>query len=140
MEPKEVKIPLTLLMIGIAVFFCYGFIEGGASGAASVLASKGRELLLSLAAAIIACFIAGWLLNIDFGLLLTAILKLAAIFMFPWAVALVPVVGWLISIVLYWALLEKFFDLDARELFTCVILIFLARFYVNIFRIILQNT
>ncbi len=137
MEPKEVKIPLALLTIGIVVFFCYGFAKGGASGGVSVLVSTGGELLIAMAAAIVACFIAGSLMGFDLGLRHTAILKLAAIFLFPWAVALVPVVGWLILIVLYWALLEKFFELDPPELFSCVILIFLARFYANILGMIL---
>ncbi len=79
---------------------------------------------------IIALYIAAAVLQIDFGNIGTAVLKLAAVFSAPAAAgALVPIeiVDWLVSIVLYWVLLAWLFSLEARDLFISVVILFLVR-------------
>ena len=135
MDPKEVKYPLILLIVGLVLFLLYGLIKGGFSGAGMILGTVGLQLVMGLPLAVLACFLTAKILSIDFGLLHTAILKLAAAFVFPAAVGVmlpVPLLGWLVSLVLYWAMLEKFFELEPTELVTCVILIFLVRLVAGI--------
>ena len=129
-DPMEVKVPILLLSIGLVIIVAYGFIKGGPSGGALIIGSALIQLAIGVPLAILACFIAARIADIHFGLLHTAVLKLASAFLFPSAVALVipiGIIGWLVSLLLYWMMLEKFFDLDPTELAVCIIAIFIVR-------------
>ena len=129
-HPTEVKIPLVLLVAGLIILLVYGLIAGGTVGVGKVLLSILAELAIGVPLAIVACFMAAKMMGIDFGLLHTAMLKLASAFIFPVAVGVIipiPVIGWLVPLLLYWLMLEKFFDLDPTDLIVCVILIFVVQ-------------
>ncbi len=126
----EVKVPFALLVIGLAILVVYGLIIGGTSGAGLIIGSALVSLAIGVPLAILACFMAARVADIHFGLLHTAALNLASAFIFPSAVALVIPIGiiaWIVSLLLYWTMLEKFFDLDPTELAVCVIVIFVVR-------------
>ena len=77
-DPMEVRIPGACLVVGLVLLLVYGFVKGGASGAGDILAAVAIELLLGVPLGVLACFIAAKVLGTDFGLLRTAIVKLAA--------------------------------------------------------------
>ena len=116
MEAKEVKIPLALIAIGLAIFIVLGFHRAGPVGAAASLAALAVGLIFGVTMGVIACFITARIMDAYFGYLKTAILKLAAIFIATGAVsAIIPVVGWLLGLVLYFGLLAWFFELEMLE-------------------------
>jgi hypothetical protein len=87
-------------------------------------------LLIMIPLGIVACFITAKLMGISFGELRSACVKLAAIFTFPGAVALIiPVtpLAWLVSIILYFGLLIWFFELEGWEPVVCAVVIWLVR-------------
>ncbi|MAE65183.1 MAG: hypothetical protein CMJ18_13005 [Phycisphaeraceae bacterium] len=129
-DPREVTIPLAMLLAGIAVLFVRALVTEGSGGVAMALLGIGAEIVIGVPLAIVACFAAARVLDTDFGLLHTAVLKLAAAFIFPAAVAgIIPIglLAWIVSLILYLGMLEKFFRLEPTELIVCAILIFLVR-------------
>jgi hypothetical protein len=129
-EAKEVTIPTILLGIALAVFLGYGFYAAGVSGAGVVLIVVGIQVIIGVILGIIACVITARLMDISFGRLGTASLKLAAIFAFPAAVSLfIPFIGWLVALILYFILLTWLFDLEGREATVCAIVIWVVRMF-----------
>ncbi len=126
----EVKAPIAILGSSLLVFAVAGFFVGGAEGAGATLAVVGIGLAFNIVFGIIALYTAAAVLQIDFGNIGTAVLKLAAVFSAPAAAGtLVPIefIDWLVSIVLYWVLLAWLFSLEARDLFISVVILFLVR-------------
>ena len=85
----EIKIPLALLLAGLAIIAGYAFLIAGPGLAMAVVTLQMVLLLIMIPLGIVACFITAKLMGISFGELRSACVKLAAIFTFPGAVALI---------------------------------------------------
>jgi hypothetical protein len=126
----EIKIPLALLLAGLAIIAGYALLIAGPELAMAVVTLQMVLLLIMIPLGIVACFITAKLMGISFGELRSACVKLAAIFTFPGAVALIiPVtpLAWLVSIILYFGLLIWFFELEGWEPVVCAVVIWLVR-------------
>ena len=128
---KEVTVPVALLAVGLVLFAVAGLLLGGAVGAGVYLLMVAVQLVVGVPLGILACFITARILQGSFGYLNTAILKLAAIFVFCGAVAaVVPYVGWLISLPVYWGLLAWLFELEVAEVVVLTIVLWVVRLFV----------
>ena len=140
-RPKDVKIPLILLGIGVVIYVIVAAMiaessgplmgTGESVGMGTLLLGMFLGTVLQVVLGIIALFITAAIMGIDFGPLGLAILKLAAIMVFPDAVAAVfpiPLLGWIISMGLYLWLLAWLFDLEPLDTVVCAFVIF----FVNI--------
>jgi len=129
MEATEGPAPIALLVLGILVFVAYGFWGAGIEGAQAIGLLVGLHLAFGVALGLAGCFLTAHLMGASFGYLNTAIIKLAAVAVFPNAVSLViPYVGWLVAALLYWGLLACLFDLDLTELLVLVVVLWILRF------------
>jgi hypothetical protein len=121
---KDYVIPSALLALGIVIYLLYAFIVGGAAGLQGMLVYLPVRLLVQVVLGVAACMITVKIMGSAFGYLGSAILKLAAIFVFPSAATFfIPHVGWLIALLLYWGLIEWLFELDAMETIVLAIVI-----------------
>lgn len=87
----------------------------GQQAAWAIFARLGSEVALGVALAILGCYVAGAVMNIDFGPLNIASLKLAAAFVFPSAVGtflFAPPFAVIVSAILYFLILSWLFDLN----------------------------
>lgn len=134
MDAKEVKIPLGLLVVGIAVMVFAAFQDAGTRGAVEVMAVIGTYIAVLVSLGIVALFIVAKVLDASFGPASIAALKLAAVFIFPAAIGLLlpEGLGWVVALVLYLALLAWLFELDGTELIVCVVVIGIVRWVAGI--------
>ena len=125
---KEYLIPAALIAAGICISAVYGLAVGGASGFLSVLIYTAVTAVFQVALGIVACLITARAMGVAFGYAGSAILKLAAIFIFPSAVAiLIPsIIGKIVGLIIYWGLIEWLFELDALETIVFAIVIWLV--------------
>ncbi len=108
----------------MVILIGFGFSSEGLAGAAVVLLVLGVHLLISVVLGIVACFITAAVLKTSFGEVGTAAVKLAAIMSFPLPVAMViPILGWLVALVLYFALLMILFDLELFDVIVFAIVL-----------------
>jgi hypothetical protein len=136
-SPKDYLIPGILMGVGILIFLTYAFIMGGTAGLAAMAVYLPIRLVMMVVLGVIACFITARIMGTGFGYLKSAIVKLAAIFIFPAAATFfIPWVGWLLALLLYWKLLEWLFELEALETVVLAIVIW----FVNIGAMILMIT
>jgi hypothetical protein len=113
---KDYKIPAALIAIGICIELTSALLLGGPHALTRILVTLPLTLLVQIAIGIAACLITSKIMGTAFGYAGSAILKLAAVFLFPAAVAAyIPVIGWIVSLLLYWGLLEWLFELDVIE-------------------------
>jgi hypothetical protein len=100
----------------------YGIWTAGAAGAGVVLAVVAIRLVIGIPLGIVACLLTASLMQASFGTLRGAILKLAAVFIFPTAFALLMpgLLAWLAAVVLYYFLLAFLFELEAMEVIVLV--------------------
>lgn len=129
-DATEFKIPVALLIAGLAIIFGYALVVAGPSLAKAVILMQVIGLAIMIPLGIVACYITAKLLSIDFGDVRSASAKLAAIFTFPSAVALlIPwgPVAWLVSVLLYLGLLTWLFDMEGWDPLICAIVIWLVR-------------
>lgn len=132
-DAKEVKIPLVLLLAGLGIYVSYGFYAAGPEGAVAVLMAVCTQLGLGVLLGILACMLTAKLMDISFGTLSHASLKLAAIFAFPSAVSLyIPYFGFIVAFVLYIGLLAWLFELEGREVLVCAAVISVVRWLAGI--------
>jgi hypothetical protein len=127
---KDVTIPAGLLAATVILYAVYGLVAEDSGGITSALLALLIMAVVGVPLGIVACFIVARLLDIGFGDLWTAALKLAAIFLFPSAVALFlpPGLAWLVATGLYLLLLLWLLELEGMvELAVCVIVIALVR-------------
>jgi len=116
MDAKEVKIPLALIAIGLALLVGRGFYQAGASGAAVELVAVAVAVALIVTLGVIACFITAKIMDASFGYLNTAILKLAGITLATAATSMfIPGVGWFLKLLVNFGLLMWLFDLEVLE-------------------------
>lgn len=129
----EKKAPLILFGIGLLILLIAAFAVGGPRGTAGALIALAIILALYLPLTVAAMYIVAGILGVSFGILKTAILKLAAITLFTAAIDQVgawvglPVTGFLVAVAASFFLFSYFFDLDARDTILSVILISVLR-------------
>jgi hypothetical protein len=132
-SPWEWKIPLGLLIFGLLILVIHGFATAGAKGGGGVLLGIGIQLVVYLPLTIVAMFLAAALLEINFGELVPAILKIAGIYVFTAGLLDVgstlghPILGGLLGVGASLFLYSKAFDLTAMETITAVLVVGLVR-------------
>ena len=137
-SPWEFKIPLGLLLFGIALMAMHGFATSGAEGGGSVLLGIAIALLIYLPITIVAMFIAASILDITFGEIRPAILKIAGIFVFTAALQDVgstfghPILGWAVGLGASLVLYSKAFGLSAMEGISAVFVLGIVRFLLGL--------
>ena len=129
----EVKVPLVLLVFGLAILVIHGLATGGAKGGATMLLGIGLLLLIYLPITIAAMFIAAPLVDVTFGEFGPAVLKIAGIYVFSSAIQDVaattvhPALGWALGLGASLALFRKAFELDSGEAIKAVFVIAVVR-------------
>jgi hypothetical protein len=115
---KEHVIPLALLGIGVAILLFIASRLGGQAGVENAIPSLSASIGLGVVLMLVGAVITAKLIGISFGSPVPAVIKLAAIYVFPASLALlVNVAGfsWMINMALYFILLIYLFELDAKE-------------------------
>ena len=130
MPAKEIKIPLALIAVSVILYAIYGLTVDSAGGLSFALQVFLVTAVIGVPLGIIACLIVAKLLDAGYGDARTAALKLAAIFLFPGAVALFLPGGvdWLVATALYLVLLLWLLELEGGvELALLVLVIAIVR-------------
>ena len=129
----EWKVPLGLLIVGLAVLVIHGLATMGAKGGAAMLLGLGLLLGIYLPITIAAMFIAAPLVDVTFGEFGPAVLKIAGIYVFSSAIQDVaattvhPALGWALGLGASLALFRKAFELDSGEAIKAVFVIWVVR-------------
>ncbi len=131
---KERLVPLGLIGAAIVTFGGVIAAYGGVEALATTWLGLGMNVAVGVGLMLVACFLTAKMLGVSFGPLGSAVLKLAAIYLFPDAVDLgvyavtdLSFIGWITSIVLYFVLLSWLFDLDFGETMICAVVIFMVQ-------------
>lgn len=125
---SEVKAPVILLVVGAVISIVYGIVAVDDSSVGASVVGVLLNIALSVAFALPACFIVAKILGVSFGFLNTAVLKLAALSVFPAAIGMIiPGIGGWVALALYFGLLEWFFELDWWESVVFVIVLSVLR-------------
>ena len=120
-SPLEFRVPVILLVIGFTALLASAFVIGGGAGAFSAGIQLALVLLVELPITIAGMYLLAALLGISYGLLRSAILKLAAITMLGAGSSLAgvasgyPLMGELVIIPLLCYLFGLLFALDIWE-------------------------
>jgi hypothetical protein len=125
---SEIRIPLTLIGISLPIYAGFGFFVAGPAGAAVTVLLLLLQALMTTFLGVGACFITAAVFSTDFGTLKSACVKLAAVALFPSAAGLLaslvsPIIGVLLAVVLFFALLKSLFDLEMFELIVFVVVL-----------------
>jgi hypothetical protein len=132
-SPWEMQIPVGLLVVGVLILVIHGLATTGFSGGASVLMNIGVLLVVYLPLTIIAMFIAAPILDISFGELGPAILKIAGLYIFTAALQDVggtmghPILGGILALGLSLFLYSKAFSFTAMETIGAVFVVAVVR-------------
>ncbi len=127
LPPREFKIPVILLGVGLVILVISTLALGGAAEAFSTLISAIALLLIQIPLTILALYILASLLGITYGNLWSAILKLAAITIFVEALAFTgsllgyPIISRVALLPVAWFLFSFLFDLDFTETFYSIV-------------------
>lgn len=125
---KDYLIPLALIAAGFGISASYGLIHNGVAGLAGIAIYTSVATVVRVGLGVIACLITARIMGAAFGYAGSALLKLAAIFLFPSAVELFlpSIAGWIVGLILYWGLIEWLFELDAMETIVFAVVIWLV--------------
>jgi hypothetical protein len=141
----EWKVPLALLLVGLTVLALGTTTAEASSGLAATLLGMAMILVLHVALTIGAMYLTARLLGVSFGLLKTAVLKLAAITVFTLSLNQVgdwlgqPLLGWLVAVAVSLYLFSYCFDLDFLETLLAVVVITVIRFALGIGMVMLLD-
>ncbi len=129
---KQWIAPGVMLVVGVVVSLWLAAMWGGAASMAVRMIADGVGMFLGVGLSLAALFITAGLLGVSFGRLETAILKLAAIYIFPGAMGdaanlVLSPIGIIVSVGLYFWMLSWLFDLDFMETFICAVVIFAVK-------------
>jgi hypothetical protein len=130
-DPRDFQIPIVLILVGFLIWAFVGYRMMGTAGPAIVLAVIGVGAVIGTAIMIAAAFLTAKLLGMSFGELGPAILKLAAIYLFPAAVGSLFPFGVLLALVLWFALLLWMFEIEVFQAIVFVIVLFVVRLAVG---------
>ncbi len=121
-RPKEIAIPAALLIAGVVLLTVHAVANKDAAGVGMALGTAGVRLVMGVVLGVIACLFTAALLGTSFGSLWGAVLKLAAIAVFPLAGAMLfPYVGWILLLFVDMGLILWLFDLTTLELAVLVV-------------------
>ncbi len=136
---KQLTIPIILTVIGLGLMFTHSLLRFDV-GAPTALVITGVSMFVNMLFIAIGCLIAIKVLDISLGAPAEALLKLCAVSLLPGAISgliewkLGPVggmVGWMIALACYYALLAYFFDLDTTEVMILTVIIWLVRTWIG---------
>ena len=130
-DPKDFQIPIALIIVGFLIWAFVGYRMMGTAGPAIALAVVGVGAVIGTALMIAAAFLTAKLLGMSFGELGPAVLKLAAIYLFPAAVGSLFPFGVLIAMILWFALLLWLFEIEVFQAVVFVIVLFVVRWVVG---------
>lgn len=142
---KDLYLPAALLLVGAGIEFARALLmaRAGTNSLAYASIYVGVSLVINTTVMLVGVLIAAKALGISFGPVGTAILKLCAIAVAPAALSsllmmLFPglsaaLVGWALSLALYFALISILFELDAQETWYCVLIIGVTRWLLALF-------
>ncbi len=125
--PLELKVPLVLLGIGLAAMAISAFTDAGTLGVAVSLAYAAVILFVQIPVTVLSLYIMAALLEITYGYLSTAVLKLAAITLFVEGLAFAgtllgyPLGTRLLLIPVGWFLFSLLFSLNFMETFYSIL-------------------
>jgi len=132
----DLHLPLILLGIGLMLMFGQAsfLAHRHHSSLLAAIFSVSASLVLNIILNVIALVVAAKFTGIYFGKIPTAILKIAAMYVAPTTLGAVltaalggdmpyVILGWGVSVVLYWALLSYLFRLDGSQTMACVVCI-----------------
>jgi hypothetical protein len=136
--PRDLYVPLALLAVGIILTFI-GFNIGGAIGFVIAAFATVVKLIVSLVLFVIGALLAARFASVCLGELGPALLKLAAVSIFPAALAdlvtellggdmAVAMIGNTVGIVTCWGLVSYLFRLDGANTMAVVIAIAVVKF------------
>jgi hypothetical protein len=117
----EFRVPAIVFAVGFVAFLASAFAMSGGAGALTHGVSLAVVLLVQIPVTIAGMYLLAALLGISYGLLGSAILKLAAITMCVAGFSMAgdalghPILARLALAPIYWYLFSLFFDLDAWE-------------------------
>ena len=124
--PKDVQIPLTLIVAAFLLFALAGYRVAGPSGPAAAMAAVGVAAVIGTALMLAAAFVTASMIGVSFGELGPAALKLAAIYLFPAAVGTLLPYGGFFALVIWLALLLWLFDLEVYQAVVFAIILFVV--------------
>jgi hypothetical protein len=128
------KVPLALLLVGLAVLVVGAFFAKDTHGPAATLLGIALTLIVYIPLTVGAMYLTASLPGVSFGILKTAVLNLAAITVFAHAPNQVadwlrhPLLGWLAAVAASLFLFSYCFDLDIRETVLSSVAILVIRF------------
>jgi len=130
---EQVRVPLILIAVSLVIFVGFGFYLGGATGALITIVLFLVAALIQVVLGVAACYLVAALLDTSFGELKEACVKLAAITVFPSAVALVlgpvsPFLAYLVVVGLFFGLLMSLFELEFGESLIFVVVLWAVQF------------
>lgn len=125
-HPKDVQIPLTLIVVAFLLFGLAGYRAAGPTGPATAMAAVGVAAVVGTLLMLGAAFVTAQMLSISFGELGPAVLKLAAIYLFPAAAGTLLPFGGLFALVIWFALLLWLFDLEVYQAVVFAIILFVV--------------
>jgi hypothetical protein len=132
LETTEDKIGLGLLVIGFVILAVFGITQAGAIAAVLLLGIYLVYAVVSVVLGVAAAFATAYLMGASFGLVTSAILKLAGIIVFTSAIAVAVPYGGLLGLVAYILLLMWMFELEIMELVVFTIVLWIMRFVVGL--------
>ena len=129
-DPREYKIPIALLAIGILIYLFFYLLITGSHGFTTLLISFPLQLVIQMVMGIIVCVVTAKIFGTSFGNHGSALLKLAAIFTFSGAVAVSIPFGmdWMVFLLVCTVLLKWLFQIDTVETIVFVILLAATKF------------
>ena len=132
LEATEDKVALVLLVLGSALLWWVGLSGAGVAGAVVVLVAYGLYAVISVIAGIAAAYATASLINASFGLLHSAVLRLAGIIVFTAAISVAIPYGGLLSLLVYIGLLFWLFELEPFEILVFTIILWVVGFLVGL--------
>lgn len=145
---KELYLPITLLLLGVAFRVVQVVMEtGGPGGFGGAIGLAVVGIVLNVGLTLAAVFVSAKLLGVDFGDFAALVLKVAAVGVLGGAVGAFiislspkdmtgPIVALHVVMILYWILFYSFFEIDVQESLMTVAIILL--FHIAAFCIVFK--
>jgi hypothetical protein len=130
-DPKEVVIPVVLLVAGLLLFWAGVLWRTNPRVASLTMGFVAVAAALETVLGILAAYVTSSISGISFGELKTAALKLAGILLFTGALAFLIPLGWIIALFVYLGLLVWLFELDMREALLFAVVLWLMRLLIR---------
>ena len=138
---KQYKLPALMIVVGVLILAVIGYSRAGEEAIGPVLSAIAMMTVINVVLGLFGLMITASILGVSFGPISSATLKLAATVILPLAIAEpIPYFGWLVAMVLYFAMLAWLFDLDPNEAMICAIVLWLIRFLAGWFMVMMLAT